>query len=82
MRAGTREEALGDFLRPQGELSDRLRSADGLDLSQLMITSPFDQRLTYHLYSCSRVLPAHQRRHLWQADQVRARLSATGADAA
>jgi len=78
----TRDVVLADYLRLQGALADRVRGADGLDLSELTITSPFDQRLTYHLYSCFRVLPAHQRRHLWQAEQVRARLSPSGADAA
>ena len=34
------------------------------------IVSPFDGRLRYNLYSCLTILPAHQHRHLWQAERV------------
>jgi hypothetical protein len=44
--------------------------ADGLDLGRIWIRSPFDQRIRYNLYSCLTILPRHQHRHLWQAEQV------------
>jgi len=41
-----------------------------LDLGKLRIVSPFDSRIKYNLYSCLRLIPAHQRLHLRQAEQV------------
>jgi len=41
-----------------------------LDLGKLRIVSPFDPRIKYNLYSCLRLIPAHQRLHLRQAEQV------------
>jgi hypothetical protein len=65
-----------DYL--QGELLVRLDRADGLALDRLFVTSPFNARLNYNLYSAFRLLPVHQRRHLWQAERVRAALVAEG----
>jgi hypothetical protein len=61
-----------DYL--QGELLVRIDRAQGLPLEQLRIASPFNARVKYNLYSAFRLLPVHQRRHLWQAEQVRAQL--------
>lgn len=52
--------------------------ADGLPLGRVKITSPFDPRLRYNLYSCLTILPRHQQRHLWQAEQVLERLRGAG----
>jgi hypothetical protein len=79
--AGTRADILAEFVRLQQELTTRVYHADGLDLTSLIIVSPFDGRLQYHLYSCLRVLPTHQRRHLWQAEQVMAQLPLLGTEA-
>ena len=46
--------------------------AQGLPLERLHVVSPFNARVKYNLYSASRLIPVHQRRHLWQAEQVRA----------
>ena len=46
--------------------------ADGLPLDQLWVASPFNPRLRYNLYSCLVILPRHQHRHLWQAEQAAA----------
>ena len=75
---GSRAEVLTQFDRLQAQLVDCLRAADGLHLGKLKIRSPFDRRLRYNLYSCFRVIPAHQRRHLWQAEQVLRALVSTG----
>jgi hypothetical protein len=32
--------------------------------------SPFDSRVRYNLFSAFRIIAAHQRRHLWQAEQA------------
>lgn len=61
---------LDAFDRLQGELIDCLREANGLALGRLRIVSPFDARIKYNLYSCLRIIPAHQRLHLTQAEEV------------
>jgi hypothetical protein len=54
----------------QSQLIGRLGEANGLDLGRLRIVSPFDPRIKYNLYSCLRIIPAHQRLHLKQAEEV------------
>jgi hypothetical protein len=65
----------------QGELLARLDGAAGLALDQLMVVSPFNARFKYNLYATFLVLTAHQRRHLWQGEQIRARLADAGSQA-
>jgi hypothetical protein len=74
--AGTRIEVVRDFERLQDALAAELQAANGLDLGNLRIVSPFARRLSYNLYSAFSILPAHQRRHLWQAEQALARARA------
>lgn len=71
---GTRGTVLSEFVGLQQDLTLRLHQAGGLDLGRLRIVSPFDGRLEYSLYSALRILPAHQRRHLWQGERVSDRL--------
>jgi hypothetical protein len=52
-----------------------LGRADGLPLGRIWITSPFDARLRYNTYACLTILPRHDHRHLWQAEQAWAALS-------
>jgi len=68
--AGSREELLAEFRQLQAALLQRVTDGEGLDLTRLWVTSPFDRRVRYHLYSCFRILTAHQRRHLWQAESA------------
>ena len=42
----------------------------GRDLNRLKIVSPFGARLSYNVYSAFRVLAAHERRHVWQAERA------------
>jgi hypothetical protein len=65
-----RAVVLAEFDRLQNDLLVSLHEADGLRLGKLKITSPFDPRFKYNLYAAFRILPAHQRRHLWQAERV------------
>ena len=67
---GTKQQVLAEFARLQAEIKRRLDEASGRDLNHLKITSPFNERLSYNVYSAFRVVPVHQRRHLWQAEQV------------
>ena len=68
------EKVLADFDRLQGLLLQCVRASDGLPLGRLKTSSPFLPRLRYNLYSTYRMVPAHQRRHLWQAERVLATL--------
>lgn len=75
---GSSEQLLAEFDRLQAELVKCLRAADGLHLRKLKIISPFDRRFRYNLYSGFKIIPAHQRRHLWQAEQVLRTLALPG----
>ena len=68
-------EVLERFDYLQGELLQRLDRGNGLALDRQKVTSPFNARVRYNLYSNFRIITAHQRRHLWQAERVRAALS-------
>jgi len=62
---------LAYFFRSQQDLRDRIRAADGLDLARVKVKSPYAKSLKMGLGPCFSFLAAHQRRHLWQAWQVR-----------
>jgi hypothetical protein len=72
--AEPREATLAAFDRFQEEQLEIVTSADGLPLGAVRIVSPFDARLRYNVYACLTVLPRHQERHIWQAEQVLERL--------
>jgi DinB superfamily len=67
-------EAFGEFAALQSKLTELLVAARNIDLGRVKIVSPFDRRVRYNLYSAFRILVAHQRRHLWQAEQAVAAL--------
>ncbi|HEV7242794.1 MAG TPA: DinB family protein [Thermoanaerobaculia bacterium] len=64
-----RTEAFGEFVTLQEKLIDLLRDAREVDVGA-KIVSPFDRRVRYNLYSAFRIIAAHERRHLWQAEQA------------
>jgi hypothetical protein len=72
------EKVMAEWERLQGELRDRVYAADGLALNKLQVISPFSARMKYHLWSAFVVIPAHQRRHIWQAQQIVKQLQASG----
>jgi hypothetical protein len=63
-------ELVTEFDRLQAEQIAATESADGLPLQALRIVSPFAPGVRYNLYSTLSILPRHQERHLWQAEQV------------
>ena len=65
-----RAEAMAEFASQQSQLIELLRSARGLALGKLKVVSPFGSRLRYNVYSAFRIIAAHERRHLWQAEQA------------
>ena len=69
-----KSEALAEFAALQTQLTELLRSAHDLPIGKMKIVSPFDSRVKYNVYSAFLILTAHQRRHLWQAEQAVAAL--------
>ncbi|HEV2021451.1 MAG TPA: DinB family protein [Terriglobales bacterium] len=69
-RGASPEQVLAAFLASQDELLRLLEAARGKALEKTTITSPFSKRMRYNAYSCFHVLAAHERRHLWQAEQA------------
>lgn len=65
-----------EFERLHDEQLRRVERADGLPLSSVRVVSPFNAKVRYNLYSCLAILPRHEHRHLWQAEQVANRLIA------
>jgi hypothetical protein len=62
--------ALGEFQSIGKALEEKLNSACGLALDRAKIVSPFAEKLKYNLYSAFVLIAAHNRRHLWQAEQA------------
>lgn len=62
---------MANFLTMQDQLRKRIRAANGLHLARAKVRSPFAKRLKMGLGACLAFLLAHERRHLWQAHQVR-----------
>jgi DinB superfamily len=74
--AGERGDVLDHFDVLQGNLLALLDDTAGLALEKLIVASPFSRRVKYNLYATFLIVAAHQRRHLWQAEQTVTRLSA------
>jgi hypothetical protein len=67
---GPKARVVAEYAELQGALIGILADAEGLLLTKIKLTSPFNARVHYSAYSALRVIPAHQRRHLWQAEQA------------
>jgi hypothetical protein len=59
-----------DFGDSQRELAEVIRSGVGLALDTVKVQSPVCSRMSYTVYGALGILSAHQRRHLWQAQQI------------
>ena len=64
------DQTLERFDYLQQELQARVDRAAGLALERLKLKSPFSAHVRYNLYATFCILAAHQRRHLWQAEQI------------
>ena len=62
-------ELVAEFERLQAEQLTLTRDAEGQPIDRVKIASPFNVRLRYNLFSALSILPRHQHRHLWQAEQ-------------
>jgi hypothetical protein len=66
---------LAEFTARHAELHVRLDRAAAYPLDRLTLQSPFFERLRYTLYTTFLLIPAHERRHIWQAEQALAALA-------
>ena len=68
------ENVVEKFVTLQDELLALTEKADGLDLTGVTMTSPAAERFRMTLLEALGGTLAHERRHLWQAEQARAKL--------
>jgi hypothetical protein len=73
------ESAWSAFEESQTQLANLIRSAAGLAIDQVRVESPVYARFSYNVYGALRMLTAHERRHLWQIDQILKALNGTQA---
>jgi len=64
------ETAWTSFVESQSQLLATLLSTAGLAIDEVRIKSPVYARITYNIYGAFRMLAAHQRRHIWQIEQI------------
>jgi hypothetical protein len=64
-------DVLPEFVRVREQLAERLRKSDGLDLARIRTISPVNRMVRLPLGAYFHFILAHDRRHLWQARQVR-----------
>ncbi len=62
--------SFGEFESLNRQLEELLAPARGLDLGRARIISPFAQNVKYSAYSAFVLIAAHNRRHLWQAENA------------
>lgn len=67
----TLASVLPEFFAVRDALAERVRRADGLDLAGVKVVSPVNRLLRLPLGAYLHFVIAHDRRHLWQARQVR-----------
>ncbi|MEO8191189.1 MAG: DinB family protein [Acidobacteriota bacterium] len=65
------EEVVPRILQLQEELAERVRACDGLDVGAVRMRSPISRRFKMTLGQWFAFLAAHERRHLWQAENVK-----------
>ena len=64
------QEVMAEFDRLQAEQIAVTREADGLPIDRVKMSSPFNARVRYNIFAALSILPRHQHRHLWQAEQA------------
>ena len=64
------DSTLKNFLTSQDELEGRLEGVAAISLDNMKVPSPFNPIISYNIYSLLRIIEAHQRRHLIQAEKA------------
>jgi len=63
-------EALGDYLSSHEPYRGMLRLANEIDVDRVVAPNPFFKSFQMRAATALKVIPAHDRRHLWQARRV------------
>lgn len=61
---------LAGFIERQDRIVAALHRCRGRAIDQVKMGSPIDRRIRYSIWSSFLIVAAHQRRHLWQAEQA------------
>ncbi len=69
---------LDGFLDRQQRIIAALHRCRGRAIDRVKMASPIDRRIRYSIWSSFIINAAHQRRHLWQAQQAIEKLRSTG----
>jgi hypothetical protein len=64
------EVAWSSFENSQSQLLEAVQSAAWLAIDKVNVPCPLCAHVTYNAYGAFRMLAAHQRRHLWQMEQI------------
>jgi DinB family protein len=64
-------DVVPEFARVRDQLAERVHQSDGLDLTRIRTISPVNRLVRLPLGAYFEFILAHDRRHLWQARQVR-----------
>jgi hypothetical protein len=64
-------DTIAAFLASQDEVRAFLRASADLDLARIRFPNPFISGVRFSLATGLHVIPAHERRHLWQAWRAR-----------
>ena len=67
----SKDKVVPEFLSIHDILIQLIRDANGLDLARVKVPSPMSKAIKFSLGQRFALLTAHDRRHLWQAWQVR-----------
>ena len=67
----TVQEAFQDFLASHHQVETFLSESSSLDLNRVSFRNPFIRGLSFSVASGLHIIAAHDRRHLWQAWQIR-----------
>ncbi len=65
------EAVVEPFLSARDRLGELMQRANGLDLRRIKLRSPFAKLIKFRLGAAFAFIAAHERRHVWQAWQVR-----------
>jgi hypothetical protein len=70
MEIPAEDHVLPAFLISQEQVLSTIDLAQGLAIDRVKITSVFDRRIRYSMWSSFCANVSHQRRHLWQAEHI------------
>lgn len=66
-----KDEVLRSFLKSHEEIRAFVRDGQAFDMNRLRFQNPFVSCLRFRVGAGLLIIAAHERRHLWQAEQVR-----------